>query len=92
MTLDEIILFLKAMGEQEKRNRTNLYLQASLVASFVGRVFNGKPIPSIETIFPEIINKPTEVDEEKAQAFYKEQMIEYAKAFNRKRKKRGENV
>lgn len=97
MTLKEINTFIKAIQEKEKKNRTQTYLLASLTANFVGCVMNGKQIPPIHQVFPEVYQELAE-EERKAQEYrammlYKEQMIDYAMAVNKRNKvtRDGEN-
>lgn len=78
-------------------NRTQTYLMASLTANFVGCVMNGKQIPPIHQVFPEVYEELAQKEQEeqdyRAMMLYKEQMLDYAMAVNKrnKAKKDGEN-
>lgn len=97
MTLKELLEFIKVIQEKEKIRRQDTYLQASLTANFVGCILNGKPIPPIHQVFPEIyqdfIQKEQEEQDYKAMMLYKEQMLDFANYHNKRRqaKKDGEN-
>lgn len=97
MTLKELLEYIKAIQEKEKQKRQAQYLQASLTANFVGCVMNGKPIPPIHQVFPEIyqdlVQKEQEEQDYKAMMLYKEQMLDFANYHNKRRqaKKDGEN-
>lgn len=97
MTLKEINAFIKAIQQKEKTNRTQAYLVASLTANFVGCVMNGKQIPPIHQVFPEVYEELAQKEQEeqdyRAMMLYKEQMLDYAMAVNKrnKAKKDGEN-
>ena len=98
MTIKEINQFIKSIQQREKQIRQNIYLQASLQANFVGYILNGKQIPPIQNVFPEMYQDLIEQDQKRQQelalALYKEQMIDWAKAHNKQRaktKKDGEN-
>jgi hypothetical protein len=53
MTFKEINIYLKVIQEKEKSKYELAYLEASLIANFVGNLFGGKPIPSLYKVFPE---------------------------------------
>lgn len=97
MTLKEINTFIKAIQQKEKMNRTQTYLVASLTANFVGCVMNGKQIPPIHQVFPEVYEELAQKEQEeqdyRAMMLYKEQMLDYAIAVNKRNKaiKDGEN-
>lgn len=97
MTLKELNQFIEAIQEKEKINRLNAYLQASLTANFVGCILGGKQIPPIHQVFPEnyqeLAQKEQEEQDYKAMMLYKEQMLDYAMAVNKRNKaiKDGEN-
>ena len=97
MTNYEIIQYLKAIQQKQKEQREAIYLEAQLTANFVGYVLNGKQIPPIQNVFPETF-KVAEQDKKKQEehqlALYKEQMIDWANAHykqKKKKKKDGEN-
>lgn len=97
--MKELLEYIKAIQEVEKRKRQEQYLQASLTASFMGCVWGNKPIPPIHEVFPEIYveqvqQEQTQQDKDyKAMMLYKEQMLDFANAHNKRRmaKKDGEN-
>ena len=99
MTIKEINQFIKSIQQREKQIRQNIYLQASLQANFVGFILNGKQIPPIQEIFPEIYQEEIELDrkkrEENEAILFEYQMMAWAKAHNEqwraKHKKDGEN-
>lgn len=88
MTLKEISQFIKAIQEQEKIKRGETYLLASLTANFIGCVVNGKQIPPIHQVFPELYDNEAKIEQEKkdylAQMLYKEQMLDWAMAVNKR--------
>lgn len=55
-----------------------------MISNFVGCVLNGKPIPSIHQLFPSQF--PTEEKQDNSWMLYKEQMLDFAMAHNKKRK------
>ena len=88
MTLKEISAFIKAIQEQEKTKQANMYLQASLIANFIGNVVNGKQIPPIHSVFPELFADEQKIEQERkeymAEMLYKEQMLDWAMAVNKR--------
>lgn len=101
MTIGEINLIIKTYQQQEqdraKETIANNYNLAYLTSIFVLNGFNGKSTPTINEIFPDMF--PTVVDEQaekdaKALALYKEQMLDFAAAHNKKRNKQrgGERI
>ena len=90
MTLKEICVFLKAVQKQEKDKRANIYLHASMVASFVGNVFNGQPIPPIYEVLPEDFNYMKQEADNRATMLQKEQWLDFAMRHNAKRAKNQE--
>lgn len=95
MTLKEILDFIKAAQQKEIKSRQELYLQASLIANFVGCAISGKEIPPIYQVFPEAFQEQAEVDQKEreyqAAMLYKEQMLDFANQVNKHFAKRGEN-
>ena len=91
MTIKEMNISIKVFQEQEKSSYEKVYIQASLVANFVGHILNGTPIPPIHQVFPEYYieenNAARQAQEYKAAMLYKEQMLDWAYAVNKKRKK-----
>lgn len=86
-------MFLKAIKEKTNRIRQEQYLQASLNANFVGFIINGKQIPPIHEIFPEYYEEETaqkirEEQEYNQMMLYKEQMIDYMNAVNKRNRQR----
>ena len=93
MTIKEINIFLGAYQEKEKLSYSKAYLQASLVANFVGCIINGKTIPPIHQVFPELYTDEIEQERKQymAEMLYKEQMLDWANAVNkRNRARKGE--
>ena len=96
MTIKEINIFIRAVQEREKVKYSTTYLQSSLTANFVGCVINGKEIPPIHQIFPELFKDEERIAQEKQeqlrQMLYKEQMLDWAMAVNKRNqaKKEGE--
>ena len=96
MTIKEINIFIKAIQERERDKYSNTYLQASLTANFVGFIINGKQIPPIHSVFPELYEDEARIAQAKqdylAQMLYKEQMLDWAMAVNKRNqaKKEGE--
>ncbi len=90
MTLKEICEFIKAVQKREKEKRANIYLQASMVASFVGNVFNGQPIPPIYDVLPEDFNYMKQEADNRATMLQKEQWLDFAMRHNAKRAKNQE--
>lgn len=91
MTIKEMNICIKIFQEQEKDKYEKMYLQASLIAGFVGNMLNGNPIPPIHQVFPELYKEQIELEQKeqeyKAMMLYKEQMLDWANAVNKKRKK-----
>ena len=81
-TIGEIALYLKVFQENEEAKAKEIlvsnYNIAYLTSSFVGCSLNGKPIPSIQQLFPDIFREENveeqkkKENEEKALALYKE--------------------
>lgn len=70
-----------------------------MVATFVNNGLNGKPIPSLNELYPNLFtDEVADQEEEKrkealALALYKEQMLDFAAAHNKKRHaKEGEDI
>ena len=68
-----------------------------MTAYFIGDIINGKQIPPIQQVFPELypeeMKKQQEEQDYKAMMLYKEQMLDFANYHNKRRKaiKDGEN-
>ncbi len=101
MTIGEINLVIKTYQQQEQDNAKATIAQnynlAYLTSIFVLNGFNGKSTPTINELFPDMF--PTAVDKQaekdaKALALYKEQLLDYAAAHNKKRNnaKEGEHI
>ena len=65
MTIKEMNIFIRAVQEREKVKYSTTYLQASLTANFVGCIINGKEIPPIHKIFPELFDDEERIEQEK---------------------------
>lgn len=99
MTIKEMNISIKVFQERDKSKYEQTYIQATLIANFIGNVINGKPIPPIYQVFPEYYSDLMELErqeqEYKAAMLYKEQMLDWATAVNKKRNKQkkqdGEN-
>lgn len=93
-TLGELTLILNNYKEVEeqraKETITISYNQAVMVAQFVGLQLNGKPIPSMEELFPSLRTEQQEVKNEeleyKKAMLLKEQFMFYANAHNKQRR------
>lgn len=71
----------KARKDMElKDNIALLYQGATMVASFVGASFAGKPFPKIDKLYPSLFESTEDADIQK----YENQMLEYAYLFNAK--------
>ena len=53
-TVGEIKLMIDAFNRKRKSDISDVYLNAKLIASFVGCSINGKQIPEIYDLFPEM--------------------------------------
>ncbi len=95
MTLEEINLCIKSYQQKEELKAKEIlasnYNSAFLIASFVGAVLNGKEIPTISQIYPDQFPEPKE-EENKAWMIYKEQMLDFAIAYNKKRQRKVSNI
>ena len=99
MTIKEMNIYLKVVQEKEKAKYELAYIQASMVANFVGTMLSGKPIPPIHKVFPEFYidenKKAQEEHEMRAAMLYKEQMLDWMSAVNKRnaaqRARDGEN-
>ena len=93
-TLKELTLILNNYKEVEEQRAkeaiTISYNQAVMVAQFVGLQLNGKPIPSMEELFPSLRSEqPVAQNEEieyKKAMLLKEQFMFYANAHNKQRR------
>lgn len=90
MTLGEITLYITTFHEKEnarvKEQLSQNYNVAFLTAMFVLQGMNGKPFPTIQEVFPEwFASALPEEEEDKRWMLYKEQMLDFAKAHNKKR-------
>lgn len=98
MTLEEINLCIKSYQQKEELKAKEIlasnYNSAFLIASFVGAVLNGKEIPTISQIYPDQFPELPEPKEEenKAWMIYKEQMLDFAIAHNKKRQRKVSNI
>lgn len=82
MTVGEVTLIVEAYNKkQEEEYKIQLSLDYQLAANisyFVGRVLNGKQIPSLQKTYPSLFNE-VEQKEDKSLAFalQKEQFLDY---------------
>lgn len=102
MTYDEIKLIiqkhnekLKLEVEMKKREQeakaSEIYATASLTAQFILQLYGGKPIPSLEEVFPALAEEVPEEEkingltkaEFNRMMLYKEQMIDFANQRNK---------
>ncbi len=83
-TLGEINTVIKAKKElmeaEEKSSISKMYITASMTAQFVGRMLNGKSIPSLYELFPNVYEQP-EMDWK----VYQAQFMSFAEEHNRQR-------
>lgn len=95
MTLEEINLCIKSYQQKEELKAKEIlasnYNSAFLIASFVGAMLNGEQIPTISQIYPDQFPEPKE-EENKAWMIYKEQMLDFAIAHNKKRQRKVSNI
>lgn len=81
--------------EDAKDRLATSYNQAFLTANFINTAMNGGSLPSLSDLYPNIFPKQIsdeEIQKERdarAMALYKEQMIDFANAHNKKRKTEG---
>lgn len=95
--MDLIETYQEKQEEESKREILLGYNTARLTAMFVLNGLNGKSSPSFNELFPGLLDQP-KVDNNRLSAaeyqramMYKEQMIDFAIAHNKKRKaKEGE--
>lgn len=91
-TIKEILLLIKTFKDNEKSRKMNMYDSAQLIATCVLNGLNGKPFPAIHEFYPSLFAAP-EPEEDKSWMLYKEQMIDFANSFNKKRQaKEGEKI
>ena len=91
-TVGEIVLFIKNFKENEKNRKMEMYDSAQLIATCVLSGLNGKPFPTLQEFYPTLFANP-QPQEDKSWMLYKEQMIDFANAFNKKRQaKEGEKI
>lgn len=91
-TIKEILLLIKTFKDNEKNRKMNIYDSAQLIATCVLNGLNGKPFPAIYEFYPSLFAAP-EPEEDKSWMLYKEQMIDFANSFNKKRQaKEGEKI
>ena len=94
LTLKELNIYLKAMGNKRKRdaedNRIRDYNLASMVARFTSLAISGKTIPSYAEVFPdtEAAKKQEEEVRKQQMAILTDQWKGWAEAQNRLRAER----
>ena len=89
-TLGEINLMIKVYAdirkEKHKENLITQYNTAYSIAMFTVGLLNGKQIPSIYQLFPNDFKEEATIEQDLiAMALYKEQMLDYAMAHNKRR-------
>ena len=98
MTLKETILVLKSYKRKEetraKETLLKNYNEASLIADFVGRILNGKHLPSVTEVYPQLAEDLTPEklakQQEKAEVErYKMQWMNLMYNHNAQRKNKG---
>jgi len=83
MTYKEITIFIE---EHSKYDLINNYNLAKNIAYFVNLGLNGKPIPSINEIYPGLFNTVSKPVEDNRWMLWKERMIDYAHEYNKRRR------
>ena len=83
-TLAEIQMLIEAYKKKEEKESKDtiqlVYLQSTMVAQFIGKVINGKKIPSLNSVFPGMFPEASN-DWKK----YEEQFLTFAKQHNKNR-------
>lgn len=98
MTIGEIrTVVLNYQHEQELKAKEAIvtnYNLATMVSSFVMNGMNGKSNPSLLELFPDMFQEELQKQQEEEDArhwqLYKEQMLDFAAAHNKKRAKESE--
>ncbi len=96
MTIGEIHIVIKSFQKQKeeevKENLVGAYNTAFLTATFINSSMNGKPIPQMYELFPTLFHPEEDKSDEeikeqefKAMMLYKEQMLDFAAAHNKRR-------
>ena len=83
MTYKEITIFIEERSKMELINNYNL---ATQIAQFVNLGLNGKPIPSIGEIYPNLFATNKQPVEDNRWMLWKERMIDYAHEHNKRRR------
>ncbi len=83
---------IEAYNAKEKKQIELSYLQASQTANFIGMILNGKNIPPIDELYPNMYQEQSSNEditdvEFKKMMFLKDQMISYAQDYNNFRRK-----
>lgn len=98
MTLKEINLYVKVMGDKRKRDledkRAEMYNQATLIASFVSCALGGKKIPPYREVFPDstISKEDEERFEKQRQAIQRDAWLAWADTQNQFWKRRHQSL
>lgn len=77
------------MEAEQKNKLIYMYNVSAMTASFVGLILNGKPIPDIDKLYPDM--EETKKDKEtikKEQSFYIEQLKDFAYVHNKNKHKK----
>lgn len=92
MTIGEITLIIQTFQKREETKAKEIlatnYNLACMITDFIGRSLNGQSIPTIQEVYPSLQNDVDIKPQKKIEPWqiYKEQMIDYALAHNKKRK------
>lgn len=88
MTVGEVTLIVEAYNKKQLEDyKIQLSLDYQLAANishFMGRVLNGKQIPSLQETYPSLLNE-VEQKEVKSSAIQKELLIDFAIRHNKMR-------
>ena len=78
-TLDELFAVIDCYKRREKASIAQSYLAAKMIAQFVGISMNGKSIPEIHQMFPELfIDEANKAASEQQMLFIKERFKVFA--------------
>ena len=88
MTLKEIKLVIESYAENKnnelEQQKHYVYNNAYLTAVFVGCLFNGKQLPTISEVFPEVKSEETQ---DNNVLIIKEKLLDFAEQVNKRRQK-----
>lgn len=87
MTIGEILLIIESYNKKSEDDyKTKLavnYALAVNISQFVGKVLNGKPIPSFRETYPDLFKD--EEYESQQWMVYKERLMDFANRHNKRR-------